>query len=106
MMEMAHGWRHWSVKLHLALQVLLLASCASADDDHGVTFLYPNATTHPELMTMYYLDTANVTYISPFKTPLLYTFCNDGKSFSKFRPNFWIVLLVQEDNQLTGMTSL
>jgi hypothetical protein len=39
-------------------------------DNHGVTFLYPT-----QGLTLNYLDTVNVTYLSPFPTPKLYTFC-------------------------------
>jgi hypothetical protein len=51
----------------------------AAVDSHGVTFLYPTGN-----HTFYYLDTINVTYLSPFASPLLYTYCNNGSDFSKF----------------------
>ncbi|KAL3427191.1 hypothetical protein PVAG01_00700 [Phlyctema vagabunda] len=41
---------------------------------NGVTFLYPTAG-----LTFYHLDTIEVSYISPFPNPLLYTFCNSGR---------------------------
>jgi hypothetical protein len=47
-------------------------------DTHGVTFLYPTGN-----KTFYYLDTVNVSYVSPFATPLMYTFCDKGDRFSR-----------------------
>ncbi|XMA12148.1 hypothetical protein WAI453_004939 [Rhynchosporium graminicola] len=51
-----------------ALTTLLLAAVARAADD--VIFLYP-----PDGLTFNYLDTVNVSYISPYKRPILETVC-------------------------------
>ncbi|KAI1329079.1 hypothetical protein F5Y16DRAFT_367362 [Xylariaceae sp. FL0255] len=41
--------------------------------DHGVSFEYPVTG-----LTLNYMDSINVTYESPFSSPLLYTFCGDS----------------------------
>ena len=81
-METGYGLTGWRSKLCLALLLFIHAFGATAEDDHGVTFLFPNITTQSDL-TLYYMDTVNVSYISPFPSPNLYTFCNSGKTFSK-----------------------
>ncbi|KAH6684240.1 hypothetical protein B0J14DRAFT_646149 [Halenospora varia] len=43
-----------------------------AVDNHGVNFTYPI-----EGLTLYRLDTVNVSWTSNFSTPLLYTFCKN-----------------------------
>ncbi|KAG4427252.1 hypothetical protein IFR05_017266 [Cadophora sp. M221] len=53
----------------------------AADKDTGVTFLYP-----PAGLTFNYLDTINVSYTSPFRTPYLVTLClryNGGDPLEK-----------------------
>lgn len=73
----------WSRLLSAVLLAVLLSSqpSAAADDNHGVTFLFPT-----EGLTFYYLDTINVTYLSDFPHPNLYTFCDGGSRYSKSRP--------------------
>lgn len=41
--------------------------------EHGVTWLYP-----PAGRILNYLDTINITYTSPFASPLLYTWCRNA----------------------------
>jgi hypothetical protein len=55
-------------------------------DDHGVTFLYPTAG-----LEFNWLDTINVTWISPFQAPLLYTFClNDTGTGGLLTSTLWL----------------
>ncbi|KAH8678275.1 hypothetical protein BX600DRAFT_493572 [Xylariales sp. PMI_506] len=56
--------------------VNLLMSLGVFAASNGVTFLFPT-----EGLTLYYLDTINVTYESDFSAPNLYTFCDSGNDF-------------------------
>lgn len=74
--------------LFFLLALAFLARQVSAQvDNHGVTFLYPVG----DNLTLYYLDTLNTTYTSPFASPLLYIFCDSGNDFStyqRYRPSY------------------
>lgn len=60
----------FAMNIICALFLLFLPVLVNSDS-HGVTFLYPQSTD----ITLNYMDTVNVTYLSPFSSPKLYTFC-------------------------------
>ena len=61
----------------IAALLLSSSSVFAAPTQHGVTFLFPV----PGL-TLYYLDTVNVSYTSTFSSPSLLTFCSNGNNLS------------------------
>ncbi|KAH8683242.1 hypothetical protein BGZ60DRAFT_215130 [Tricladium varicosporioides] len=52
--------------------LIFLIGVVMAVDNHGVNFTYPT-----EGLTLYRLDTVNVSWTSNFSKPLLYTFCKN-----------------------------
>lgn len=66
-------------------------------DDHGVTFLFPTRG-----IAFHYLDIVNVTYLSPFPHPNLYTFCDGGSRQGQLdRPYLPYCLRVLIQDRLT-----
>jgi len=67
------GVSRWA--LMLVALVLVRVELVAANGEHGVTFLYP---TGGEIF--YRSDVANVTYTSPFSSPLLFLFCRNSST--------------------------
>jgi len=63
--------------IFLIVCILFITSFALAGEN-GVTFLYPT-----EGLTLNYLDTINVTYLSGFEAPVLYLFCSNITSVTR-----------------------
>lgn len=67
---------------------ILLIEVVMAVDNHGVNFTYPT-----EGLTLYRLDTVNVSWTSNFSTPLLYTFCKNKTGDNPITGMFYFISL-------------